>query len=62
MKATLRLPKTSSLHDEFNGKTGEVTYQGQFRAKVRIKLDGHTERNPSVAILLVPWEHVEVVG
>lgn len=62
MKVTLNLPENCSLYDEFNGKIGEVTYSGEFRALVRIELEGHDGRAPSIATLLVPWEHIQELG
>ncbi|HWQ64833.1 MAG TPA: hypothetical protein VN429_10490 [Methanospirillum sp.] len=61
MKARLHLPTNSSLYGMYNGKTGLVTFLPSGRAKVVVELEGHTDMDPSTAILYVPVNHIEVV-
>ncbi|MFH0967247.1 MAG: hypothetical protein V1862_06150 [Methanobacteriota archaeon] len=62
MIARLRFPKETSLHEMFNGATGEIVSSTVLHAYVRIELEGHTECNPSTALILAVWGHVELIG
>jgi hypothetical protein len=62
MKVCLRFPKHSPLHDMFSGVTGELVSQTNWNVSVRVELEGHTSMNPSTALILAVWNHVEVIA
>ncbi|HWQ65243.1 MAG TPA: hypothetical protein VN372_00055 [Methanospirillum sp.] len=62
MKVRLWFPKEASLHEMFNGATGEIISSTELHAYVRIELEEHTEYNPSTALILAVWDHIEITG
>lgn len=53
-------PKGSKLAKYWpRGITGEVTHENELNVHLKVKLKGHTGRDPHTAIIVADWDHVE---